>query len=134
MPSSQDADRRELWRLAGLGFTLTSEVVGGALLGWGMDVLFKTSPIFIVTMTLIGVAVAMTGFLRNALGASAQAGRRADAAVHEGRVQPLKDVPGDADGDGEPDPPTDEDRDPDSHAGWKAGLDDASPDGASRRD
>lgn len=126
-PSSQDADRRELWRLAGLGFTLTSEVVGGALLGWGLDVLFKTTPIFIVTMTLLGVGVAMTGFIRNALRASASAGRRADALVSEGRAQPLKPVPGDRDGDGEPDPPDDAASDPESHAAWRAGQSPSGP-------
>lgn len=81
-----------LWKLAGLGMTMTSEVVGGALLGWGLDYLLGTTPILLITLTVLGVGVGMTGFIRAALGASGDAGRSARTAVAEGRAAPLPEL------------------------------------------
>ena len=84
-----DAESARLWKLAGLGMTMTSEVIGGAIVGWGLDALFGTSPVLLITFTVLGVGVGMVGFIRSAVGASGAAGREATRRVAEGRAAPL---------------------------------------------
>jgi hypothetical protein len=85
--------------MAGLGMTMTSEVLGGALLGWGLDLLFGTTPVLLVVFTVLGVAVGMIGFIRSAMGASGDAGRDARSLVAAGRAVALPPEPVDADAD-----------------------------------
>jgi len=87
--ASSDDYSSGLWKLAGIGMTMTSEVIGGALLGWGLDYLFKTSPVLLIIFTLLGLGVGMTGFIRSALGASGDAGRDARSLVAAGRAVAL---------------------------------------------
>jgi len=58
---------QRLWRLAGLGGTLASEILAGALLGWGLDWLLGTLPWFLIILTLGGVVIGMMGFIRAAV-------------------------------------------------------------------
>lgn len=93
---SDDEYSAGLWRLAGLGMTMTSEILGGALLGWVLDYLFGTKPVLLVVFTVLGVAVGMIGFIRSAIGASGDAGRDARSAVASGRAVALPPEPMDA--------------------------------------
>ncbi|MDP7070358.1 MAG: hypothetical protein QF561_03305 [Phycisphaerales bacterium] len=60
-------DQNRLWRLSAMGFTLTTEVVAGALLGWGADWAFGFERTWVVVGAVAGVLVGMTGFIRSAL-------------------------------------------------------------------
>jgi F0F1-type ATP synthase assembly protein I len=62
-----EVERQRLWRLAGMGGTLATEVAAGALVGWLLDKLFKTAPVLLVVCTLGGVVVGMTTFIRRAM-------------------------------------------------------------------
>ncbi len=92
-PGSGDAESARLWKLAGLGMTMTSEMIGGAIVGWGLDALFGTGPVLLIIFTVLGVGVSMVGFIRSAVGAAGEAGRQATRRVAEGRAAPLPDVP-----------------------------------------
>jgi F0F1-type ATP synthase assembly protein I len=76
-PRDGDQESRRLWRLAGMGATMASEIAAGALIGWLLDRLFGTAPTLIVVCTIAGVVVGMTGFLRRAIVESRAAGREA---------------------------------------------------------
>lgn len=68
MPESiAEQERRRLWRLAGMGGTLASEILAAALIGWGLDALFGTKPTLLIICTILGVVVGMGTFLRTAL-------------------------------------------------------------------
>ncbi len=84
-----------LWKVSGLGMTMLSEVLGGALIGFCLDYLFKTTPVLLVVFSLLGLVVALTGFIRAALGVSGQAGRDARDAVAAGRATALPEEPED---------------------------------------
>ena len=58
---------QRLWRLASLGGTMASEILAGALLGWGLDYLLGTRPWFLVILTIGGLVIGMIGFIRSAL-------------------------------------------------------------------
>ena len=60
-------DQNRLWRLSAMGFTLTTEVVAGALLGWLADWGFGFERTWVVVGAVAGVLVGMTGFIRAAL-------------------------------------------------------------------
>jgi len=68
---------RTLWRLAGMGGTLASEILAGTLIGWGVDTLFGTRPTFLIILTVGGVVVGMTTFIRRALKETKRAARMA---------------------------------------------------------
>lgn len=87
-----DAESARLWKLAGLGMTMTSEVIGGAIVGWGLDALFGTGPVLLIVFTVLGVGVGMVGFIRSAVGATGEAGREATRRVAEGRAVPLPEA------------------------------------------
>lgn len=55
------------WRMAGLAFTMASEVAAGALLGWVADRMAGTAPNGILVGALLGIAVGMLGFIRGGL-------------------------------------------------------------------
>ncbi len=68
MPESiAELERRRLWRLAGMGATLASEILAGTLIGWGLDALFGTKPTLLIICTILGVVIGMGTFLRTAL-------------------------------------------------------------------
>ncbi len=50
-----------------MGFTLTTEVVAGVLLGWLADWAMGFERTFIVVGAVVGVLVGMTSFIRSAL-------------------------------------------------------------------
>jgi len=58
-----------------MGFTLTTEVVAGVLLGWLADWAFGYDRTFIVVGAIVGVLVGMTGFIRSALAENRRAER-----------------------------------------------------------
>lgn len=65
-PSHRDAESQRLWRLAGMGGTLASEILAGVVIGWGLDALFGTAPTMIVIFTTGGVLIGMITFVRSA--------------------------------------------------------------------
>ena len=69
-----EAESRRLWRLAGMGGTLVSEILGGTLLGWLLDYAFGTKPTLLIVFTVFGVIVGMTTFIRGALAQSRSTG------------------------------------------------------------
>jgi F0F1-type ATP synthase assembly protein I len=74
----QDAEARRLWRLAGMGFTLASEIAAGALIGWLVDSLAGTRSRWIVVGTIAGVVVGLFTFIRQALGEGRKAAREGE--------------------------------------------------------
>ncbi|MHC4811090.1 MAG: AtpZ/AtpI family protein [Planctomycetota bacterium] len=105
-----DAESARLWKLAGIGMTMTSEVIGGAIVGWGLDALFGTGPVLLIVFTVLGVGVGMVGFIRSAVGASGEAGREATRRVAEGRAAPLPEAEDGPDAEDGPQPRDTSDR------------------------
>jgi F0F1-type ATP synthase assembly protein I len=66
-PAEARAESNRLWRLAGMGGTLASEILAGALIGFLLDKLFKTDPTLLIAFTAGGVVVGLVTFLRSAL-------------------------------------------------------------------
>ncbi|MCP4759898.1 MAG: AtpZ/AtpI family protein [Planctomycetes bacterium] len=60
-------DQNRLWRLSAMGFTLTTEVVAGTLLGWLADWAFGFERTWIIVGAVAGVLVGMTGFIHSAM-------------------------------------------------------------------
>lgn len=85
------AERRRLWRVSGMGMELTGSIVGMALLGWLVDRWQGTSPLW--TLVLLGVGMVGGGynFLR-----SARAISRAEADKWKARHHPASPEPGPA--------------------------------------
>ena len=61
-----EAERQRLWRLTGMGGTLTTEVLAGAAIGWLLDRVFDTKPWLLVICTVAGVTVGMVTFISRA--------------------------------------------------------------------
>ncbi|MBT8484485.1 MAG: AtpZ/AtpI family protein [Phycisphaerae bacterium] len=95
--SNADAESRRLWRLAGMGGTLASEILAGTLLGWLIDKFFGTGPTWMIVLTVAGVIVGMATFIRSALKESGAAGRQAAAAAP--KALPLDEMDADDDDD-----------------------------------
>jgi F0F1-type ATP synthase assembly protein I len=55
------------WRLAGVGWEFSSQVLAGVLLGWGIDWFFETKPWGIVGGAAAGLSVGTLQFIRNAV-------------------------------------------------------------------
>lgn len=53
--------------MAGMGFEVASEVVAGALLGWGFDAWQGTSPKGLLIGSIIGIAVGLWNLIRRTL-------------------------------------------------------------------
>lgn len=53
--------------MAGLGFTVASEVAAGTLLGYLIDHLAGTAPLWTTVGAVLGILVAMWGLIRGAL-------------------------------------------------------------------
>ena len=96
------AESRRLWRLAGMGGTLTSEILAGTLIGWGLDTLFDTGPTLLIILTIGGVVVGMTTFIRTATRESRRAAQEAagirpvpaaDESDNDGRADGTADTP-----------------------------------------
>src|ERR1700740_2235909 len=62
-----------------LGFRLSSELVGGVLvgaaIGWGIDRLLSTSPFGLIVCLLLGLAAGVVNVVRSATAASGRTGR-----------------------------------------------------------
>ena len=71
---SSDGEPERLWRLAGLGATMASEILAGALIGWVIDRLAGTKPTVLIVGTLLGVVVGLGTFIRRALIETRRAG------------------------------------------------------------
>ena len=57
-----------------MGWTLASEIIAGALIGWAVDHFSgRTAPWGVVVGTIAGVVVGMTTFLRSAFAANREA-------------------------------------------------------------
>ena len=70
LPSSPQDDRkiyRELAPYMALGSQMTATLVMFGGLGWWIDNTYQTSPIWLVILLVVGVIVAMVGFIRAAL-------------------------------------------------------------------
>lgn len=75
MPASDPYSER-IWRLAGMGATMASEIVAGALIGLALDEwVFDTGPVLLIVGTILGVLVGMGTFIRKALRETRQAAR-----------------------------------------------------------
>ncbi len=72
-----EAESQRLWRLAGMGVTMTSEILAGTLIGWGLDRVLGTDPTLLIVGTVAGMAIGLTTFFRRAMAESRQAGRDA---------------------------------------------------------
>ncbi|MBI3259033.1 MAG: AtpZ/AtpI family protein [Ignavibacteriae bacterium] len=58
---------RELAPYMGLSSQMVATLVVFGLLGWWIDSEFQTSPVWLIILLVIGVVVAMVGFIRTAL-------------------------------------------------------------------
>lgn len=84
------------WRMAGLGFTVASEVAAGTLLGYLIDHLAGTAPVWTTVGAVLGILVAMWGLIRGALKLNQQLDRQlkgkptpppvSDEAWHQGNA------------------------------------------------
>ena len=74
--SSGSDTGRQLWRLSGMGIELASHILAGVLLGWLLDKLFKTAPVWLVVGSITGLVVGMAEFIRSALKAQREAGEK----------------------------------------------------------
>lgn len=63
---SEDEELRLGWRMAGLAFTMSSEVAAGALIGWLIDWLANTDR-WLLIGAIIGIAVGMWSFIKGAM-------------------------------------------------------------------
>ncbi len=72
-----EAESQRLWRLAGMGVTMTSEILAGTLIGWLLDRVLGTDPTLLIVGTVAGIVVGLATFLRRAMAESRQAGRDA---------------------------------------------------------
>lgn len=81
--------------MAGLAFTMASEVTAGALVGMTIDHFAKTPPRWLLIGAITGIAVGMLSFIRGALAmnrlVSAQERERAARGITP--PAPLKDEP-----------------------------------------
>jgi len=87
MPQSiAERERERLWRLAGMGATMTSEILAGAAIGWLLDGMFGTGPTILIVGTILGVVIGLGSFIRMALRETRRSGRdAADIAAHLGK-------------------------------------------------
>ena len=74
---SSDGETERLWRLAGLGGTMASEIIAGTLIGWVLDRVFHTKPTLLIVGSSLGVVVGLTTFIRRAMIETGKAGREA---------------------------------------------------------
>jgi F0F1-type ATP synthase assembly protein I len=58
------------WRMAGLGLQTSSEVVAGALIGWGVDRWLDSAPTGLLVGGIAGIAVGLTTLIRGAMKAN----------------------------------------------------------------
>ena len=88
-PTPESDDSKRLWRLAGMGFTLATEILAGTGIGWLLDLLFNTAPTLLVIGTITGLIVGLLTFFRVAIResrrATSQAARIAGRLRAEGR-------------------------------------------------
>jgi len=71
--SFAEEQSRRMWRLTGMGWTLASEILAGAALGWFCDWLFGTKPTLLIICTVAGVLIGMITFIRAATRANKDA-------------------------------------------------------------
>lgn len=64
-PSPEEQNR--MWRLAGMGWTLVTELIAGMLIGWLFDWIFGLEKVFIVVGAVVGLLVGLSSFIRTAL-------------------------------------------------------------------
>jgi len=79
------AERRKLWRVSGMGMELTGSIVGMALLGWLIDRWQGTSPVWTLVLLAVGMVGGGYNFLRGARAIS-----RAEAAKWKARHHPAQ--------------------------------------------
>ena len=60
-------ERRVGFQMLGLGWQMSTEVIAGAALGWGVDYFFGTGPKGVTIGSLVGVAVAIYSLVRGGL-------------------------------------------------------------------
>ena len=65
-PSMEAEEIRLGWRMAGLAFTMASEVAAGALIGWLIDWLAGTDR-WLLIGAIVGIAVGMWSFIRGGM-------------------------------------------------------------------
>jgi F0F1-type ATP synthase assembly protein I len=88
-PAQAQAEATRLWRLAGMGGTMASEILAGALIGFLLDKLFKTAPTLLIGFTAGGVVIGLVTFLRSALRET----KRDVARIHERDAAGGRDAP-----------------------------------------
>jgi hypothetical protein len=64
--SKGSEETRLLWRMAGMGFWLASAAGGGVALGWLLDHLLGTSPLWLIIGGIAGITVGMADLFRSA--------------------------------------------------------------------
>jgi hypothetical protein len=70
-------DLSSVGRAWAIGMDLVVYVIAGGVLGWGLDLLFKTGPLLMVIFGLLGLASGMLRFIREALVLNRETTRRA---------------------------------------------------------
>jgi F0F1-type ATP synthase assembly protein I len=88
-PAQAQAETTRLWRLAGMGGTMASEILAGTLIGFLLDKLFATAPTLLIAFTAGGVVVGLVTFVRSALRET----KRDVARIHERDAAGRRDAP-----------------------------------------
>lgn len=65
--AASEAETRLGWRMAGLAFTLSSEVAAGAIVGLVIDHFAKTAPRWLLIGAIAGISVGLLSFIRGAI-------------------------------------------------------------------
>lgn len=92
MPKRTRGKAGDKFTIAGMAWRMTLElVVGGmvgAAMGWGLDALFGTLPLFLIVFILLGLAAGIRTVMRSA--EEVQRKQAADAAENEHAAQAAK--------------------------------------------
>lgn len=67
MPKPQSTDISALGRAWAIGMDLVIYLIAGGLIGFGLDYLFKTGPLLMILIGLLGLASGLFRFVREAL-------------------------------------------------------------------
>ena len=64
--SQKNKTKAKLWTLTGMGVTFASEVLAGALIGWGIDLYAKIRPWGLLSGCFFGILIASINFYKSA--------------------------------------------------------------------
>lgn len=80
MAKSKGTDYTNLGRAWAIGMDLVIYIVAGGLIGFGLDWIFKTGPLLMIVVGILGLAAGVLRFIREAMALNRQMARDARSA------------------------------------------------------